>query len=285
MKMLKVPSRSQRSRGFKVKHVIQACLFLVICFWLLIQVKRFYDKSKAYRITEIGSEMELNEHEPIKLGRKDLDPKVKALSFEKGGTMEKQELEGEIEEVKSEENEEEGRGGGDDEIDGHDQEKAEEEELEVEDLIDEEDRESEDDIDELETEEKGNQIDESISLENQPVNEGERNLQMTREEHYKGNDASSEVMQNTQTTKNSVLKIRGLRQFKDEDAESTEDIKLETKKENNVINNEVNIDSAKPEPRSNFSIWCDLDAQKKDLARKIPKQFVKNIKTIQNKPL
>lgn len=235
-------------------------------------------------ITEEGSEMELSEHEPIKLGRKDLDPQVKTLSFKNGGSAEKQELEGETEEVKSEETEE-GRGGGDDEIDSHDLEKVEEEEPEeVEDLIDEEDREREDDIDEFETEDKGNQNDESSSSEDQSQNEDVKNFQMIREEHYKGDNASNAVMQNTQTTTNSVFEIRGLRQLKDEDAKNTDSTKLEKNKENNMIINEVNTDSVKPELGSNFSTSCDLDADKKDLARKIPKKFVKNI-TTQNKQL
>lgn len=72
--------------------------------------------------------------------------------------------------------------------------------------------------------------------------------------------------------------------MKDEDAKNTDSTKLEKKKENNMIINEVNTDSVKPELGSNFSTSCDLDADKKDLARKIPKKFVKNI-TTQNKQL
>ena len=140
-----------------MKHAIQICLVLAICIWLLYQVKHSHEKKKAYEESsgKISEKMQ-GGREIIKLGRKDLHPQVEETTFE---TERKEELEQEIEESKPEESEDEGRGGGDDEIDGHDQERVEEEESqEVEDLIDEEDRERDEGSEELDGEGKGNQI-------------------------------------------------------------------------------------------------------------------------------
>ncbi|KAJ8771376.1 hypothetical protein K2173_026553 [Erythroxylum novogranatense] len=139
--MLKTsPSRNQRSKGLKVKHVLQIFVLLATSLWLVNQLKHSYDKKEGFKdSSEKIPEEVRNEHEILKLGRKGLHTREEmASNFESQG--ENEELEEETEDIKSEETENEGRGGGDDEIDGHDQ--AEEEEPEeVEDLTDVDDRE------------------------------------------------------------------------------------------------------------------------------------------------
>ncbi|OMO50872.1 hypothetical protein CCACVL1_30176 [Corchorus capsularis] len=161
-------SRNQRYKGFKVKHVLQICVLLALCIWLLNQVKNNYEKNGSGILQEAA----------MKLGRKDLDPQVQRSSNEN----EDVEGEEEVEEIKAEETEDDGRGGGDDEIDGRNREKAEEE---VEDLIDEEDRDKENQIEDL-----------SLLEEQTMMTDGEEILQDPREEQDMKHDASTTLMQN-----------------------------------------------------------------------------------------
>lgn len=178
------PSKNLRSKGFKVKHFLQICLLLAICFWLFHQVRKSYDAKKAYEeATATKSEVK-SEHQDIKLGRKDVRLPVQQIT-----------LEGEIQEVdgtkktKPEESNAEGEGGGDDEIDGNDQDKSEEEEPEeVEDLIDEEDREREDETAEQDSEEAENQLEDENLLVDQ-VHYGGGSSSEAWEELYKGENA------------------------------------------------------------------------------------------------
>ncbi|OVA20459.1 hypothetical protein BVC80_1063g4 [Macleaya cordata] len=200
------PSRNQRSKGFKIKHALQIGLLLAVCIWLLYQVKHSHDKKKAFEESnaKLLEKMESG-HEIIKLGRKDLHPRVEESISENEGHNEEEEIEeqeenkhdeeedenkheeveDEGEESKPEENEDEGRGGGDDEVDEHDRERAEEEAKREEGFVDEEDKESE----EKENEEKEDQIEDQ---------DHDRNTQEAREEQYKGDDASSAVVRDTQ---------------------------------------------------------------------------------------
>lgn len=183
-------SKNLRSKGFKVKHFLQICLLLAICFWLLHQVRKSYDRKKAYEEgTATQSEVK-SEHEGIKLGRKDVRLPVQQVTLE-GERQEVDETEvDETKKAKPEESKDEGGGGGDDEIDGNEQDKSEEEEPEeVEDLIDEEDREREDETAEQESEEAENQLeDESLLL--NPVHYGDGSSSEAREELYKGENAA-----------------------------------------------------------------------------------------------
>lgn len=98
------PNRNQRSKGFKVKHFLQICLLLVICIWLLNQLKHSYDKKNSYD-SRTGEELEKvqREHENIKLGRKDLLPRVDETTLEGESKGDKAELEEGIEEIKPDE--------------------------------------------------------------------------------------------------------------------------------------------------------------------------------------
>ncbi|KAF4371297.1 hypothetical protein F8388_023457 [Cannabis sativa] len=203
------PSKNHRSKGFKVKlHILQVCLLLAICFWLLYQVKHSHDKNKAYvdSSSMISAKMH-NGVELIKLGRRDLHPEVDTQN--EVGKEEENDLKDDLEEIKLEEenDNEEGRSE-DDEIDGHDQERVEEEEPEeVEDLIDEDDREREEGIDEQEIEDKRIEFEDAKLLEDQTEEEGKSNGQEARDEHYKDDDASSAVMQNIQSISRSLSKV------------------------------------------------------------------------------
>ncbi|KAA8528421.1 hypothetical protein F0562_035776 [Nyssa sinensis] len=214
------PSRNQRSKGFKVKHPLQICLLLAIAIWLLYQVKHSHDKKVALESSGQSSEKVQHGHEISKLGRKDLNPRTKEAAAENlkhGDEEEELEQEDEDEESKSEENEDEGRGVGDDEIDGQDQEKAEEEEPEqLEDLIDEEDKDSEEGSEGKENLEKEDRIDDGVFSNTQDHGGVERNSEKAQEEHYKGDDAASAVVQNTQIV-NSESENGLLRAVKEEE--------------------------------------------------------------------
>ncbi|KAL7227463.1 hypothetical protein ACSBR1_022339 [Camellia fascicularis] len=154
------PSRDHRSKGVKAKQVLQICVLLAVCFWLVYQVKRFHDKKKSF--DESDAKISLKTHvddEILKFGQKGLLPRldetimknekhdeVEAEEEETGGggggeEEDKQHEEEEVKEDKheeeevveddkheeeepedntTEEKEAEGRGGGDDEIDEHD---------------------------------------------------------------------------------------------------------------------------------------------------------------------
>ncbi|XP_059635803.1 uncharacterized protein LOC132277984 [Cornus florida] len=201
------PSRNQRSKGLKVKHALQVCVLLAICIWLLYQVKHSHHKKLAL---EESSGQNRQGHGILKLGRKDLNPQVEG------------ELGAEDEESKGDEIEDEGRGGGDDEIDGLDQDKAEEDDTELlEDLIDEDDKEREDGTEGRESEQNEDPMDKIIGW----------NSKKAREEHNKADGAASDVVQNTHivSTENENVALRAM-------MEEEQHVK-------NVAKNELEIES------------------------------------------
>lgn len=62
-----------RTKRFKLKHAFQAFVLLLICFWLIYQVKKSYSRSKV-GLEENWEEKLVKEQEVLKLGRKDLNP-------------------------------------------------------------------------------------------------------------------------------------------------------------------------------------------------------------------
>lgn len=77
-------SRNQRSKGFKVKHVLQVILLLGVCFWLIYQVKHNHDKKKEFDKNDMKLPIRTETDQILKLGRKDLHPgKVEADKNEK----------------------------------------------------------------------------------------------------------------------------------------------------------------------------------------------------------
>lgn len=205
------PSRNNRSKGFRVRHVLQICLLIGVCFWLIYQVKHSHDKKKEFDKNDVKTSIRKSDDDgSIKLGRKGLHPDEDITKTQK---LEEEEISGEeedkhedeeqeeeqnkheVEEQEEEENkngevEEEGRGGGDDEIDENDQERKEGEGDHDEDFIDEEKEREED---ERESEDKESQVEDENSSEDQDNDGGSRNTHEAREEHYKADDASSAV--------------------------------------------------------------------------------------------
>ncbi|XP_041011529.1 dentin sialophosphoprotein-like isoform X2 [Juglans microcarpa x Juglans regia] len=206
------PSRNHRSKGIRLKHVLQICLLLGICFWLIYQVKHSHDKKKAFDENDANlSAKTRSGGELLNFGRKDLHPYVKEVTKKDkhGGEEEEESKHGEDEqeeenkhevdeqedeENKSEETEDEERGVGDDEIDENDQEKLDGEADRDEEFIDDEKEGKEDD---RKSEDKDSQVE--TSLEDQDHDDGTENIHEAREEHYKGDDASSAVAHDTQT--------------------------------------------------------------------------------------
>ncbi|KAK7343542.1 hypothetical protein VNO77_12351 [Canavalia gladiata] len=268
------PSRNQRSKGIKVKHVLQIILLVGVCFWLIFQVKHNHDKKKEFAKKDAKVLVSTQTDEILKLGRRDLHPGKNEVNQnekheeeeeddhieedeenkhghkeqeegnkhetkepednqheereqgedEKHHAEEQEEDENKSEDMedenKSEDMEDEERGGGEGEIDGNDQEKPEvdpdrddeflDEEKEKEDVSDEKENEKED-------EEKVGFVE---SLDNHEA----------REEHYKGDDASSAVAHDSQATRS-----------------ETETFSLENSDEN------LEMKITKPENKSTYS--------------------------------
>ncbi|KAL8238354.1 hypothetical protein R6Q59_019435 [Mikania micrantha] len=164
------PVRNQRSKGIKIKHVVQVCLLIAVCFWLIFQVKRTHDKKKEFDANKnhIGISSAAAD-EIVKLGRKDLQPKLE-------GNEDTREQEDEQEEIIHEEDQDNIEEAGDDE---NEQERSNMDDV---DIIDEdrdtEEGENEDNDGQSETENR----DEDVSTHE------------AREELYKADDASSAVM-------------------------------------------------------------------------------------------
>ncbi|CAK9167877.1 unnamed protein product [Ilex paraguariensis] len=245
------PSRNQKSKGIKVNHVLQICLLLAVCFWLTYQVKHSHDKKKEF--DEKDAKISLNTRggsELLRLGRKDLYPRLEETGTKNeehdeeadeeaaGDNEENKHKEEEHEDdKKTEEKEGKGRGGGDDEIDELDQEKSGAEIDRQKDFIDEEKERDERDgkgTEEKDTETKNGQMEEG-SLENHDHDEGASNIHEAREEHYKADDTSSAVTHDTQTI--STENENGSSENSNEHAE------VNTFERENKVNNteEVNV--------------------------------------------
>ncbi|KAK7308806.1 hypothetical protein RJT34_05055 [Clitoria ternatea] len=242
------PSRNHRSKGFKVRHVLQIILLLGICFWLIYQVKRSHDKKKEF--AENDAKVSVGTQTP-KLGRKDLHPGKDQVNqnekleeeeedenivndedkhehegivhesdekddkLEMGGGEEQEEDENKSNEVEDE------RAGGDDEIDENDREQSALDTDGDEFLDQEEDKEEESD-------EKENKNSENEEKDSSVKN---HNSHEAREEQYKADDASSAVTHDTLAT-----------------STETETVVLE----NSDVNSEMNI--TKSESIPNYTV-------------------------------
>ncbi|KAL5787970.1 hypothetical protein ACOSP7_004919 [Xanthoceras sorbifolium] len=77
------PSRNQRSKGVKVKHVLQICVLVAVCFWLIYQVKHSHDKKKEFDMRDTKISVKEQNDDGLKLGRKDLPRAQEASKNEK----------------------------------------------------------------------------------------------------------------------------------------------------------------------------------------------------------
>ena len=133
------PSRHQKAKGFRLKHVLQICVLVGVCFWLIYQVKHSHDKRKQFDENDAKTSRDVEMNSAVlKLGRKDL------ISQEKGPIKDLESHDEEVEEEIVEEDKSEEENG---EQDKNEEEIGEEdkhgEEIEKEDKHEEESEEEE----------------------------------------------------------------------------------------------------------------------------------------------
>ncbi|XP_073047623.1 uncharacterized protein [Primulina eburnea] len=210
------PNRNQRSKGIKVKHVLQIFLLLAVCFWLIYQVKHSHDKKKEFDESDVKASITRGGSDGfIRLGRKDIRPQEEDAitkneqhdeEAEKeeettGLVDENKHEEDELEDKKVEDTENEKVEGGDDEIEDHGQEKLDPEVDREEDFVDGEKERDGDDENENKNEEKDSedgQVEKESSIEKGDRDGDDTSIHEAREEHYKADDASSAVTHDTQ---------------------------------------------------------------------------------------
>ncbi|XP_004230671.1 uncharacterized protein [Solanum lycopersicum] len=219
------PSRNHRSKGVKVKNVLQICLLLAVCFWLIYQVKHSHDKKKEFDEDDAKSSIKSGSiNELVKLGRKDL-PRIEGLDTvhekhreeledetveeEEGNKPEEEDLEenntkekndehreDEVEDHDEEKNDEH-REDGEDEVDDHDQEKNEEHREDAEDEVDDHDHEKSDverdpELDAVdEDRERGEDNEKETEERDAEVNDSQVDEENSLEEHDHDEDSSS----------------------------------------------------------------------------------------------
>ncbi|KAF8098373.1 hypothetical protein N665_0268s0042 [Sinapis alba] len=202
--MKKPSSRSQRgSKGIKGKHILQICVLLGVCIWLIYQVKYSHDKKKEFYETD-GKKLLESEDGLVKLGRKDLLPgyhknekHVEEDEDEINHGEEEKESKSKVENGTHEEDEEKEE----DEVaeeDEEDKSKLGEEVVVEED--EEENKHEEDEIDEQDqsktdedTDKDDDLLEEEKEKESNHADETDMTVDEAREEHYKADDASSAV--------------------------------------------------------------------------------------------
>ena len=207
-------SRSQRgSRGIKGKHVLQICVLLGVCIWLIYQVKYSHDKKKELYEADFKKSTVLLESEEgmVKLGRKDLLPgyhnqneKEKHVEEEEDEEEEEKESKSRVENSSTHEEEEKEDEEGEEEEE-EDKNKLGEEVVEEDVEDNKHEEEEEDDIDE-----QDRSKDDQLLQEEKENGEKETETDMTvheaREEHYKADDASSAVSHESRILNTDKLK-------------------------------------------------------------------------------
>lgn len=196
------PIRSHRSKGFKLKHFLQICVLVAVCFWLIYQVKHSHDKRKEFDKNDAKIAQTTQRHDEIlNFGRKQLNPQVKETSKEDVTRDEEdaeEETGGEDDDNKMETKEEdESKEGGDEDLDENDQGKNDSELDHEEEFLDEEKAREEDEekeIEEKDLEDLDSQAEKNrSSVDGHDPDVGTTNTHEAREEQYKADDASSAV--------------------------------------------------------------------------------------------
>ncbi|XP_039053498.1 protein bfr2-like [Hibiscus syriacus] len=162
------PSRNQRSKGLKVKHALQICVLLGICIWLLYQVKHSGEKKAAYGHQGMKS---LSWGERTFLDRKEYNEGDNEKPEEE--TERRQDSLDGWKEEDSEESKENGNSGSQEDTENKGNEEAHEEK---------------------ETEKSEGEIENSGASDDRVRDGVDQNNEEAREEHYKADDASSEVV-------------------------------------------------------------------------------------------
>uniref|UniRef100_A0A1J3FPX1 Uncharacterized protein n=1 Tax=Noccaea caerulescens TaxID=107243 RepID=A0A1J3FPX1_NOCCA len=217
--MKKASSRSQRgNKGIKGKHILQICVLLGVCIWLIYQVKYSHDKKKEFyekdgeKSTVLSAE---SKDGLVKLGRKDLLPgyhnqNEKEKHVEEDEDEEEKESKSKVENGKHEEEEKEEE----EEAVEDDEEEKNKQGEEVPEEDEEENKHGEDDIDEQDQSKNGgdNDKDDELFDEEKEGGSSERDekekdtVDEAREEHYKADDASSAVSHDSRVLKTEKLK-------------------------------------------------------------------------------
>ncbi|CAI9769177.1 unnamed protein product [Fraxinus pennsylvanica] len=209
-------SRTHRSKGMKIKHVLQICLLLAVCFWLIYQVKHSHDKKKEFDESDSKTSLSRgSSNEILTLGRKDIRPRVEETvknekhdeaaigqeSIEEEEEVDDKHEEHEQEIKNAEQREDEGVEGGDEEINEHEHEKSDAEIDREEEFINEEkegDEGGENSMEEKDSEENNGETEKEGSIEDSDHDGDEHSAREAREEHYKADDASSAVAHDNQ---------------------------------------------------------------------------------------
>ncbi|CAA7037763.1 unnamed protein product [Microthlaspi erraticum] len=218
--MKKASSRSQRgSKGIKGKHILQICVLLGVCIWLIYQVKYSHDKKKEFyekdgdKSTVLSSE---SKDGLVKLGRKDLLPgyhnqNEKEKHVEEDDDEEEKESKSKVENGNHEEEEKEEE----EEAAEEDEEEKNKQGEEVPEEDEDENKHEEDEIDEQDrvktggdTDEKGDELfeEEKEGGSNERDEKEKDTVDEAREEHYKADDASSAVSHEARVLKTEKLK-------------------------------------------------------------------------------
>ncbi|XP_074565206.1 uncharacterized protein LOC141821751 [Curcuma longa] len=184
--------RNQRSKGLRIKNVLQICILTVMFFWLLYQLKHSYDKKKGLpskpRILDNAIDID---SEFVGLGRKALPHDQRIFTHDKVSDKDK-----ETEEIDRGEDGESHRGMDDEEAKDIPEDGIDELDNEQEDEQDEQERgdeEAEDGDDTVNEEEKDDQIEEAEFLDDQDPEDD--STQDAHEKSYRNDDASSSVRQ------------------------------------------------------------------------------------------
>ncbi|KAH6793501.1 myb-like protein X [Perilla frutescens var. hirtella] len=208
------PSRNQRSKGIKVKNVLQICLLLAVCFWLIYQVKHSHDKKKEFDETDAKTSLQkTSSDELVKLGRKDIRGRVDETDSKNeiqdepseeeetiGEEVDEHKHDEDEQDKKVEEREDDEAGGRDDETEEHEQEKSDAEIDREQGLVDGEEREDgeENETHETDSEDGHGQMEKESTVDDTDHDADDRSAHEAREEHYKADDASSAVTHDAQ---------------------------------------------------------------------------------------
>ncbi|KAL8116886.1 uncharacterized protein LOC141668643 [Apium graveolens] len=217
------PHRHQKSKGFRLKHVLQICVLVAVCFWLIYQVKHSHDKKKQFDENDgkTSRDMEMD-NAVLKLGRKDLNPQEKGPNKD----LESHDEEAEEEIVEEDKNEEENG-----EKDKNEEEIGEDkhgEEIELEDKHEEESE--EEDKHEEETGDEDKNEEETGEDKHEETGEDDKNEEETGEDKHE-EETREEDEHEEETGEEDKLEEETGVEDKHEKEEQEEDVETEEKGE------------------------------------------------------
>ncbi|XP_065870835.1 uncharacterized protein [Euphorbia lathyris] len=234
------------------------------------------DEENKREVKDGGSNREEEEDEREEGNRQEEEGHEEGNKHEEENAEEgnKHDDEEQEEETKNDETEEDGRGGGDDEIDERDQQKIEGEADHEEDLVDEEKEREEIVEKEGETDKEG-QVDHEASVEDQDHDGGAQNHE-AREKHYTEDDASSAVTHDTEIVSNKQEKISS-------DSSNDNSVANNIELDKNSIDNKDIIED--PKNSTSQSGGVKTDGENDDKTTKSEEQLPKSAANEQQLPV